>query len=189
MKAEQARKLLRQTPKSTRRKVSKYAESVIGAEKPKRKRNALKVAPNGEIYTSESSIQQACVRYFRAKYPHLAMLLFSIPNGAKMNKASAAIFVAEGLTKGVADLFLSIPAQGLDGRVHGLYIEMKTPDGNWSIDQKEFAKEVINQGYAYALCRSRSDFEKAVESYMHGLFIQSEHVPLSFMSKYLNYPE
>jgi len=153
---------------------------------PKRKRNALKVAPNGEIYTSESSIQQACVRYFRVKYARLAMLLFSIPNGAKMNKASAAIFVAEGLTKGVADLFLSIPAQGLDGRLNGLYIEMKTPDGDWSTDQKQFAKEVIQQGYAYALCRGRSGFEKAVELYTQGMFIQSEHVPLSFMRKYLN---
>lgn len=186
MKAEQARKLLSQTPKDTRRKVSKYAESVVSSEKPKRKRNTLKVGPNGELYTSESSIQQACVRYFRVKYAHLAMLLFSIPNGAKMNKASAAIFVAEGLTKGVADLFLSIPSQGLDGRFHGLYIEMKTPDGDWSVDQKEFAKQVIRKGYAYALCRSRSDFEKAVELYTQGLFVQSEHVPVSFMRKYLN---
>jgi hypothetical protein len=33
----------------------------------------------------ESALQTACVRWFRFSYPKLALLLFSIPNGAKLH--------------------------------------------------------------------------------------------------------
>ena len=70
----------------------------------------------------ESIIQQTCVRWFRMKYPQLALLLFAVPNGGARLRSEAAIMKAEGTMKGVADLLLLFPAK----RFHGLCIEMKT---------------------------------------------------------------
>lgn len=77
----------------------------------------------------ESIIQQTCVRWFRMKYPQLALLLFAVPNGGARLRSEAAIMKAEGTMKGVADLLLLFPAK----RFHGLCIEMKTPTGRPAI--------------------------------------------------------
>lgn len=116
----------------------------------------------------ESQIQSGCVRWFRIQYPKFQMLLFAIPNGAvlkgdkkrrgmQMNRLKA-----EGLVPGSADLFLSIPS----GDLSGLYIEMKTPKGRQSENQKRFEEAVLGAGYGYALPRSLDEFMKVVKNYL-----------------------
>ena len=116
----------------------------------------------------ESQVQSGCVKWFRLQYPKFKMLLFAIPNGAvlkgdyvqrakQMNRLKS-----EGLVPGSADLFLSIPS----GDYSGLYIEMKTPKGRQSENQKKFEESVLSVGYGYALPRSLDEFMKIVKSYL-----------------------
>lgn len=137
----------------------------------------LKVSPEGELYASESVTQISCVRWFRIVYARLGKHLFSIPNGAriggKMNKKGfpimASILKAEGMTAGVSDLFLAYPVGGF----HGLFIEMKTPVGEQSDDQREFLELMASVGYAVTSCLRQADFEKDVTDYLNSKFVQT----------------
>ena len=111
----------------------------------------------------ESNTQIAAVRWFRDQYPHLARLLFAIPNGGARNAVTGAILKAEGVVPGVSDLLLLVPRGGY----HGLCIEMKTRTGRQSKSQKEWQQEVEAQGYRYVVCRSEIDFRNAVKVYFH----------------------
>lgn len=147
----------------------------------------VKVSPTGVIYTDESTLQRFCVNWFRTVYAPLAKFLFSIPNGGKLggkkNKKGfsiqAAIMVGEGMTAGVADLFLAIPKCGL----HGLFIEIKTPVGTWEQDQKEFAERQLGQGYGYILCRRFEDLEADVNAYLANTFLQPPFQEIDKRSK------
>lgn len=110
----------------------------------------------------EHRTQKACVWWFRLQYPHLAGLLFAIPNGGARDAVTGRMLKEEGVLAGVADLFLSVPRHGL----HGLYIEMKTQKGVVSDKQKEFAANVTRMGYSWQLCRSADDFRRVVEAYL-----------------------
>lgn len=111
----------------------------------------------------ESNTQIAAVRWFRYQYPHLARLLFAVPNGGARDRVTGAIMKAEGVVAGVADLLLLVPRGGY----HGLCIEMKTRTGRQSESQKEWQQEVEAQGYRYVVCRSEIDFRNAVKVYFH----------------------
>lgn len=110
----------------------------------------------------ESKIQQGAVKWFRMQHPKLARLLFAVPNGGARNAVTGAILKAEGVVPGVADLLLLVPA----GPYHGLCIEMKTKTGRQSDSQKEWMKEVTEQGYAYSVCRSFADFVETINTYL-----------------------
>lgn len=137
----------------------------------------VKQAPNGELYTSESASQTSCVRWFRTVYPKLWRHIFAIPNGAKIGghvtkrgfPVMAAILKGEGMTEGVADLMLALPRSGF----HGLFIEMKTPVGSLSPDQREFLELMSSVGYAVAVFKSQSQFETDVTAYMEKRFVQT----------------
>lgn len=140
------------------------------------KRATIKVAPNGELYTTESDIQIQCVRLFRLKFRHYADDLFSIPNGAKVGgkvgrdgfPIGAKILKAEGMTSGVADLQFAVPLHGFAG----LFIEMKSPVGSLDSEQRAFLKRRAALGYAVEVCKSTDEFERAVTSYINGTFVQ-----------------
>lgn len=143
----------------------------------KRRGQKIKQAESGELYTDESTLQRYCVKWFRTVFHTIAKFIFSIPNGGKYggktnaktgHSIQASIMVGEGLTEGVADLFLAIPRCGL----HGLFIEMKTIVGTWDKAQREFAERQIGQGYGYVLCWRASDFEEEVTNYLKGTYEQ-----------------
>lgn len=120
-------------------------------------------------YPSEHEIQSRCVRWFRQHYPQKARLLFAIPNGADLGGKDRIAraknwgkLEAEGAVKGAADLFLAIPS----GSLSGLFVEMKTPKGRQSLDQKQFEMAVIYGGYGYALPRSFEEFERVIRRYL-----------------------
>ena len=59
----------------------------------------------------ESDLQIRCVKWFRYQYPAYARLLEHPHNeGNGFNRRQQSIANAEGVTKGVADLILHIPA-------------------------------------------------------------------------------
>lgn len=111
----------------------------------------------------ESDIQKQCVLWFRLQYPK--KLLFSIPNGAYLGGqnrfAMYAMLKNTGLTKGIPDLFL---AEG--NFYNGLFIEMKTPKGVLSDDQKEIKTKLMDADYKVVVCRSLEDFKKEIKNYV-----------------------
>jgi hypothetical protein len=104
---------------------------------------------------SESRIQQECVQWFRNKciVEGLPYLLLSIPNdNQKFLKGT-------GLLKGASDLIMVVP-----NKVY--WIEMKTPTGRQSPEQKNFELSVKNLGFDYLLFRSLEEFQEWTSSYV-----------------------
>lgn len=120
-------------------------------------RPARRAKPRDE----EHRLQAACVRLFRLKYPKWRRLLFAVPNGGRRDAVTGARLKAEGATAGVADLILFIPNR----RHGGLAIEMKTPHGRQSKEQREWQKMCEQAGNKYALCRSAADFIWEIDQY------------------------
>ena len=115
----------------------------------------------------EHSLQVCCVHWFRLQYPQYATLLFAVPNGGARNAITGARLKDEGVTAGVADLILLLPHRehGVDVW-HGLAIEMKTPTGRQSPEQRAWQAAVEAKGYQYAVCRSFDDFTRTVNEYL-----------------------
>lgn len=110
----------------------------------------------------ESKLQIQCVTWFKYQYPHLAPLMFAVPNGGSRDKREAAIMKAEGITAGVSDLILNIR-----GGLHTqLAIEMKDVKGRQSPEQKRYQRYAEAVGIKYIICRSFQDFKDEVTNYL-----------------------
>ncbi len=108
----------------------------------------------------ESTLQTACVRWFRYQYPHL--VIYAVPNGGSRNVLEAQRLKAEGVVAGVADLLLLVPSQ----QHHALCIEMKTAKGRQSPAQKEWQQHAETHGYRYEVVRDFDTFERVVSEHL-----------------------
>lgn len=106
--------------------------------------------------TTEHSHQMAFFAWCQqSQYPKLRFA-FAIPNGGARDKVTASKLKAEGVKKGVADVFIPIAAHGC----HGLWIEFKRPgtetqsEGKLSDEQKEFRDFVISENYGHFVAYS-----------------------------------
>lgn len=90
------------------------------------------------------------------------ILLFSIPNGGWRDPIGARILKTEGQRNGVSDLFLSVSRGGF----HGLYVEMKAPEGYTSPEQRAFLKSVGDQGYLGRVCYSCESAMNEIAGYL-----------------------
>lgn len=117
----------------------------------------------------ESALQRGCVRWFRIQHHQYAPLLFAIPNGARLHGDTVArakqwsALAKEGAVPGAPDLFLAIP--GKLG-AHGLFIEMKTPDGTQTKEQRAFEIACTSKGYGYIIPRSLSEFIDIINEHL-----------------------
>jgi hypothetical protein len=109
----------------------------------------------------EHELQAECVAWFRYTYPWYSPLLFAVPNGAKRNKAEAAIKKAEGMNAGVADLILLVN----NGVFGSLCIEMKA-GSSMSEAQKRFFAYTGVGGQRYVVIKSKEDFQQEVNEYL-----------------------
>lgn len=105
-------------------------------------------------------------------------LMHAIPNGgargndSQTNKIRGAMLKAEGVKKGVPDIFLPVPLNGY----HGLYIEMKVADkkkGRASAEQLAFLHNVGKLGYAYAICYGAEEAKQIICEYYGYSYEQS----------------
>lgn len=111
----------------------------------------------------ESSLQIACVLWFRVKYPKFDKLLFAVPNGGQRSAATARILKAEGVVAGVADLILLVPRGGFAS----LCIEMKAGKaGRQSEHQRAWQEAAEGEGNRYAIARSLEDFQQIITDYL-----------------------
>lgn len=110
----------------------------------------------------EHQLQVECVKWFRLQYPHLAHALFAVPNGGRRDATTGAKLKAEGALAGVSDLIL-LKSNADYG---ALLIEMKTPKGRQSEQQKWWEELITQDRYKYVVCRSVDDFVREVEGYL-----------------------
>lgn len=112
----------------------------------------------------ESELQIQCVRWFAYEYPHLRMLLYHPQNeGTANGRVRGAIAKAEGVVAGVADLILQATSE--DG-FSCLAIEIKTPTGRQSPEQKMFELYIKAAYGKYVVIRSFEDFKAIVTEYV-----------------------
>ena len=70
----------------------------------RRKTSAVTLISASKIYPSEHDEQVGFINWFRAKYPQV--LIFAIPNGEKRAITVAKRLKAEGVVRGIPDLFI-----------------------------------------------------------------------------------
>jgi len=116
------------------------------------------------VKLTEHRIQAGLFKWAKlasARHPELA-LLFAIPNGGARDLITGAMLKAEGVKRGVPDLFLPTAA----GPFHGLFLEMKTASGRLSHEQHQWQHGLIEQGYA---CVTAHSLEQAIDTLTHYL--------------------
>ena len=97
------------------------------------------------------------------KHPELG-LLHHIPNGGKRDAREAARFKRMGVKAGVPDICFPLPRVGY----HGLYIEMKSPKGKVSENQKRWLEQLSGLGCAVRVCYSFDEARDVVLKYLRG---------------------
>ncbi len=107
--------------------------------KPKRRR--------GHCEHREAVSLMQMVRSHERDCPDLE-LLYAVPNGGDRRKATAGKMKAEGQRAGVPDYALPVSR----GAFHGLYIELKTPTGAPSREQRRWLQRLREQGYRAEVC-------------------------------------
>ena len=123
---------------------SKKGHTLIGVQKTYRFKH------------SEHSEQVGFVNWFRAKYPHT--LIFAIPNGEKRSISVATRLKAEGVTRGIPDLY--IPSCNL-------WVEMKrATGGRLSPDQKKVIEYLRSVGHTVIVGKGAGDASKQVLEFL-----------------------
>lgn len=85
-----------------------------------------------------------------------------MPNARQASYGALHYYRAEGLKRGVADVFVGIGASGK----HGLYIEFKRPGGRLDPDQIIFRDLVVSLNFAHALCFDEHSAYGLTEDYV-----------------------
>lgn len=109
---------------------------------------------------TEHDIQRAFVTEL-SLYPKVRQYLFAIANGGSRHMLEAVRLKATGVTPGIPDLFLSIPAQK-----HGLYLECKSEKGRLSEQQEEKIELFKSVGYECHVFREPSVGVQYVKDYL-----------------------
>lgn len=122
------------------------------AEKPKRR-------------NEESWAQKQLIRWWDSVCPTYDLApgdLFAIPNQIASSVRNASRMKDEGLRAGTFDLFLMVPRM----ESHGLFVEMKAPNGTLSKSQKEFLPRAQKRGYMTAVCYTLRDAQAVITEYL-----------------------
>lgn len=86
-----------------------------------------------------------------------------VPNGEVRDSRTGAKLNAQGLRKGMLDLFMGVPA----GKYCGLIIEVKKSDGRLSKWQKIWIAFFRRMGWRVEVCRSFSECINSTVSYLN----------------------
>ena len=105
--------------------------------------------------------EQVLLFRWMALYPELECA-FAIPNGGHRHKAVAAKLKAEGVKRGVPDIFIPIPRD----EYHGLFIEMKAKKGSLSDAQRCYRSILSGYGYRVDVCKGFEAAQEVIRGYM-----------------------
>lgn len=121
-------------------------------------RRTSKKAPPPEVESIPTEHEEQCgfVQWFRRKFPHVRIM--AIPNGGWRNAATAGKLKAEGVSRGVPDLF--IPEWKL-------WIEMKRITGGRVSPEQQGWKSYLEQcGYGVLICAGMEQARREVEGWL-----------------------
>lgn len=96
------------------------------------------------------------------KFPFLKYI-FAIPNGGARHIAVAKKMKAEGVKRGVPDIFIPITVRTSPG----MFLETKTSIGRQSPEQKEYEAFLVSELYMYAVCKSVEELLFETENYLN----------------------
>jgi len=159
------------TPGQLARNGSEHAEQVAVFAWSNMAMSFGKVAASDDLSYKVAGWAKRYVEEGLSKPEPCLKWLHAIPNGGargdskKSNQIRGSALKAEGVKKGVSDIFL--PAAR--GGCCGLYIEMKVEDekkAKLSDEQVEFGKYVISQGYKFVVCYGWKSAVYELESYI-----------------------
>lgn len=112
---------------------------------------------------SEHDEQAAVIQWARMHPdPRLHTLLFAIPNGGQRHPGTARKLRAEGVVRGIPDLFLAIAVSDY----HGLFIEMKFGKNRPTEDQEDRMTELMLENYFCGVCYSADEAICMIEFYL-----------------------
>lgn len=110
---------------------------------------------------TEDQIQMQLVAWARL-HNTIGPYLIHIPNGGYRNPREGAKFKRMGVLRGVSDIFLAKPQNGL----HGLWIELKRPGGKLTSDQYNWIKLMLAQGYEAKVCYGFDEAKDVILEYL-----------------------
>ena len=108
-------------------------------------------------FKNETAFQIAVAILFRSELP-LNVVWFAVPNGEWRDPATARKLKEMGVRPGVADFLLF-------RRDYRIALELKTPAGRLSDDQKGFRAKWIDNGGNYEVARSLDEVRAVIARY------------------------
>lgn len=141
-------------------KAKAYAQTFV-----KPMRQVRRPVDNKPVGPSEHQLQSAVISWWDhacSAYSLPPIALFAIPNGGARDIITGARLKAEGVRRGVVDLFLARPV----GAYRGFFIEMKAGDNKPSDKQEEFIAYVKDAGYWTGVYWTSEDAINAIKEYL-----------------------
>ena len=122
----------------------------------RRKTSAVTLISASKIYPSEHDEQVGFINWFRVKYPQV--LIFAIPNGEKRAITVAKRLKAEGVVRGIPDLF--IPQ-------FNLWVEMqRISGGRLSPEQKGMIQYLEGIGQKVIVAKGAADASRQILEFL-----------------------
>lgn len=110
----------------------------------------------------EYKIQTAIIVYMEINHPQVLRVV-SPAAGFKVSAGLAMKMVRMGYQKGTSDLII-LEAKG---RYHGFVIELKSPTGVLSPEQRQYLARAVDKGYLTGVYRSAEEAIAAIENYLN----------------------
>ena len=121
-------------------------------------------APSRDLEHKE---QCAVIDYWRSAHKTFGLpefALFAIPNGGHRHMLTAVRLKAEGVRKGIPDLMLATAR----GNWHGMYIEMKSVDGDVGPEQTEVLTYLYLEKYNARVAWGAQEAIQFIQDYLRG---------------------
>jgi hypothetical protein len=118
---------------------------------------------------SEEQLQAQCYQWFHNSFPALRGLLFHIPNGGNRSMREGSKFKAIGVVPGIPDMLLCVPIsnpESVNGKCHGLFIEMKAEKGKLSENQIKIHSKLEIAGYEVFVVNDFDVFKQKIISWL-----------------------
>jgi hypothetical protein len=90
----------------------------------------------------EQIIQCQLMDWVRSK-PEIEPYIFHVANERQTSPQHGRLLKRMGVRAGVSDVFVGIPK----GEWHGMWLELKAPNGKLSKHQERFMQDMASQGY------------------------------------------
>ncbi|MHB0967410.1 MAG: VRR-NUC domain-containing protein [Bellilinea sp.] len=112
------------------------------------------------LYSASEHDEQVALFEWASYHPELRFM-FAIPNGGARHPAVAVKLKAEGVKRGVPDIFLPLARGGY----YGLFIELKTETGRPTREQREWIRALLEENYLAIVCKGMDEAKRWIESY------------------------